>query len=303
MKKLFACTLLFVVFTGLCPAGIYDEPDGFVKSNVPNITIAGANVTPGKINTNLDFIIPDQKIIVPDNVEAGDVVTAKVGPISKVPQYLVAATYRWKVLQGHKEKKNVQEWPDGSSIIFGAGNKEGVQYTILLSASYLYLVKEKSPDGKTEKVTTVAQRAQVLIAHVLVGKAPEPDPDPNPNPPVPPSFPDGKYGLAKKSYDAAMASVPSGARKAGVPLANSFKGIASSIKAGVLKDASSILKQTQTSNQSALSSVQVSNKDWDTFFNQLQKELYPLYTSNKLVTPDHYADAWNEVAAGLEKVK
>jgi hypothetical protein len=245
-----------------------------------------------------DFVVPEQDLVTPESVDRGEVIIAKAGNITNPPQYLVAATYRWKVLADGKLKENIQEWPDGSSILFGSGSKSGVRFTIALGISYLYVVK-----GNNDTVIAIGQRSKLLTKEVKVGGMPEPGPRP-PGPGPSPDIPDGRFGLASAAYKLANTiRSPASKTKGAQALASSFRGIASSVAAGTLSDPKDLLGQTKASNQSALRNAGVSSNDWEDFFTELQKILYSLSRSKKLSGVRDFADAWQEIASGLEQVR
>lgn len=248
------------------------------------------------------FTVPDQKINGGGTVSAGDVVVLSVSPIDndKKPENLQNVVYNWKILEDGKIKtKGVQEWPGNDRVVFGAGIKKGKKFTGILSITYLYVVKDK--DGK---ITEVATRSKLLMDEVVVeGDVPGPDPgpgpgpNPNPNPPAP-VLPDGKYKLAKFSYDNSLQKVDASIRKAdSLALATSFNGIASKIASGSFTSLEDILKETQTSNRTALKD---NTNKWENFFIELQKNLYTLYKGKQMATMEDFATAWKEIATGLE---
>jgi hypothetical protein len=293
--------LLFVLvgigYNEPCPIKAQDK-----ETTVP-IKASGPEVHSKDIPIRYDYQVPDQNIVAPESVDPGEVIIVSVSQIQNPPPYLYAATYRWKVLENGKVKTNVKEWPDGTSILFGAGvirqGESGRTFSIVLSACYLYVAKEK------DNITGIGQRSNLLTTTITVnGSSPNPGPGPTPGPSPGPSLPDGKFGLAKTAYQIAMDSVPSGARAKGAPvLANSFNGIASSVAAGTLNNPRDLLTQTKTANQTALSNAGVSAADWDNFFTVLQRQIYPLHAGGKLNSVQDFADAWREISAGLEKVR
>ena len=252
---------------------------------------------------NFNYVVPTQSIVASENLELGELVVVRVSPIATVPQYFAGATYHWQVFENGKVKTNVQEWPDGTSLFFGAGMKQGSQFTIILSASYLYITSDK--DGK---VLGVGQRSALFVKVLTVGAVPTPDPGPNPPTPIPPApspvLPSGKFGLAKTAYDLAVSNMPSASRgKASPALANAFNGIAASVAAGTLKDIPTFLSQSKTANQTAIANAGLNAVDFAPFFTALQNVTYDLYNTNKLSTVQDFATAWQEVATGLTQVK
>lgn len=294
----FLATLLasLILVIGSFPA------QGQEKETTVPIRASGPEVKGKDVEIRYDYQVPDQRINAPESVDPGEVIIVSVSQIQNPPQYLYAATYRWKVLENGKVKTNVKEWPDGTSVLFGAGvirPGEGSRvFTIILSVAYLYVAKDK------ENITGIGQRSVLLTTTITVNGNPNPGPAPGPGPSPGPVIPDGKYGLAKIVYQLAMDTVPPGPRAKGAPaLSNSFNGIAASVAAGTLTDPRSLLTQTKTANQTALANAGVSSNDWDNFFVGLQKTIFPLHSSGKLNTVQDFAEAWREIAAGLEKVR
>lgn len=258
------------------------------------------------------FVLPDQKIQgVDDVVPAGEVIILRATPLNQKPQHLSDVNYQWKILEEGKEKKNVIVWPDGSTVVFGAGvlspNQKNKKLTALLVVSYLYTVREgNTPTGKIQEV---AQRSSgILMQDIYVGGAPvPPGPGPGPEPPPEPdpTFPDGKYKLAATSYQLAktLVLVASNRAKGAEAVATATEGIAAAISAGVLTDQAEILKRLKAKNNSQLELAKIPIGEWDAFGRALQSELYQLYKDKKLNTPSDYAEAFREIAEGLRKVK
>lgn len=142
-----------------------------------------------------------------------------------------------------------------------------------------------------------------LTQHDVTIGPPNPPPTPippsPPNPPGPTPLPPGKYGLATLARDWAPSTAPSLAANAR-SLASSFHSIASAIAAGTLTLPVDILAETKTSNRTALGADAAI---WQTWFANLATKLQSLSTAGTLATPDDYATAWREIAAGLEAVK
>jgi hypothetical protein len=299
MKFLAPLLATLILVIGSFPTQAQDK-----ETTVP-ITASGPELKGKDVVIRYDYQVPDQRINAPESVDPGEVIIVSVTQIQNPPQFLYAATYRWKVLENGKIKTNIKEWPDGTSVLFGAGvirpGERSRVFTIILSIAYLYVAKEK------EDITGIGQRSVLLTTTITVNGSPSPGPgppSPGPNPGPTPVIPDGKYGLARIVYQLAMDTVPPGPRAKGAPvLYNSFNGIAASVAAGTLTDPRSLLTQTKTANQTALANAGVSAGDWDNFFVALQRVIFPLHSSGKLNTVQDFAEAWREIAAGLEKVR
>lgn len=249
------------------------------------------------------FVLPVQKIEGAEApVEMGEVILLNLSKIDKVPDNLVNYTVEWKIFDKGVEKKAFKT-SDGNGVFFGSGvTKRKIQ--VFASVSYLYVVK----DG--DKLVEAGVKSQFLTAVVDVGgeaPGPAPNPNPNPNPDVDPTFPDGTYKLASKSYSLVKSKVNGDKKAAAAELSKSFNSQAAKIAAGqelvTANDIKKVLEDTTTSNRVALVNAGVSNDVWDAFFVSLQDEIYELYSSNKLKTKNDFSTAWREISEGLSKVK
>jgi hypothetical protein len=241
-----------------------------------------------------DFTAPDQKITGAEKpIALGEMVELTVPPVKDRPKFYASSAYDWKVidLSTGKEKKSS---PRDSSICFGSGiqNKKMVA---LCAATHVYIVKEG------DKVVEVGTKTVLLTVEVTIGD--DTVPPPPPDKPDDQSFPDGKYKLSKTTYGMSN-SVPATKRAAGAKvLATSFRGIASSISAGALKDPQDILKKTTASNLAALTNAGLSRADWEPFFKLMMEAVYGFYEAGSLATPADFSTAWLEIAVGLEGMK
>lgn len=253
----------------------------------------------------VEFVVPEQKIDGLGSVPSGEVVVLSVTSLSEKPQYLETIIYNWTILENGKLKtRGVKEWPDKTSVIFGAGKVDGKIFTVLLNINYLYIVKENNT------IKEVATRTRLVTGEVIVGDepgpGPGPDPGPNPPPPVPPtpepSLPDGEYKLAKDAYTWAMASVDASSRKGAKALANSFRGLSAAVAAGTITNVEEFLTKSKQANNSALTSAGINPTSWDSFGVSLQRKLYSMYKNKEIGPIQNYATAWNEIATGLDAV-
>lgn len=246
--------------------------------------------------------IPKQDIIgVQAEYTAGDMVILSVSGIPEKPKYLIDVNYSWLVLNcDGTPKSSVMVWPDKTQIFFSVGvAKKPTSYTVVLAISYTYEIKDEK--GVTTDIKTVLA-PQKAVKLKVKGLDPEPDP-PGPNPNPSPVFPDGKYQLSKFIFDTVNNKTITNKARGATALANSFKAIDAQIAAGTLKTYQDALKQTQLSNQSAISKDGSSLVEWDSVFLALQDKLYDLYTTNKMTTLADLRVAWTELAAGLVAVK
>jgi hypothetical protein len=136
---------------------------------------------------------------------------------------------------------------------------------------------------------------------------PEPSPAP-PTPPVPPSppvpapdLPDGKFGAARFTRDAALQHVSGATRAAEAgKLAGAWEGVSAAISAGTVRGLLSIRSAMITANQSALGAEL---PRWKAFGEALNAKLTALYAAGSLKTADDWATLISEGAAGLRAVK
>lgn len=266
---------------------------------------------------NEKFVVPNQTIIgAEEPIPTGEIVVLKISPIDakNKPQFLKEIRYQWTVFKNGKKFDRFIPWPDNSTLVFGSGNDTRADIKVLLSIAYRYEVTEdvKDKDGKVtgKKITESAMRlAQIKVAQVKVGTEPNPPPGPDPDPinPTPaPVFPPGKYGLSKIVYDAAsLVNLDSTSKqRSATALANNYKGIASSIRAGAIKSPQDALIKTKDGNGAALKSVSVVNSSWEPWDVEVQRMLDKFNKVDKtLATVQDIATAWDEISAGLMQVK
>lgn len=159
-------------------------------------------------------------------------------------------------------------------------------------------------------VLAVAGKDRVSVAvHAIEvkGKPAPPDPKPptpTPNPPAPgPDLPVGRFGLSRFAFDSATKLVTVDAKtraEQAARLAESLRSVASAIVAGGLTDLDAVLEQTRTANNQALGNAAEAWKDWAT---ELATKLDALDAEGKLKTTNDFAEAWRELATGLEALK
>ncbi len=264
-----------------------------------------------------DFNVPFQELKGAEQVvDAGDFCDVSVTPIKNDAIHLVGFAYEWRVyeaainMQGELEfrDKKIRRNEKNDSIFFAAGIVSK-RFYVELYATYAYAVK----DEKSKAIVEVGARTQRLTAIVIVRGMYPPTP-PVPVPPIPPvpvppsptpSFPDGKFKISKKVYEAAMNKVAAGPnrQKAALALAGSFRGIASAIAAGAMKDTKTILENTTKSNQTALTNAGVAKSEWEVFFRDLQDMTFALYETNQANTAEDWAQAWLEISLAMEAVR
>lgn len=146
----------------------------------------------------------------------------------------------------------------------------------------------------------------ILVIEVRSATAPDgPLPPPGPPGPPPPN-PDplpGRFGLAAsvRKWAAELQIASREDLRAGASaLAGSFRSVAARIAAGALPETANLLAETRRSNNQALGDRQAAWKPWGA---RLAERLDALHREGRLRTPADYAEAWLEVAAGLEAVR
>ncbi len=256
-----------------------------------------------------EFQVPDRKITGAEfPIALGEMVDLSVSEYAK-PAHLAGISYDWKVFDQGKEKK-VRKADGG--VFFGAGikSKKMIAFCVI---TYLFAVKDDKG-----VIIEIGTKTQFLSAVITIGdeKVPDPDPippEPGPGPgpePVPPKpepdtpepdFVEGKYGLSRYVYRAAMVRVLSGNERfrGAMSLRNSFEGIRAAINAGTIKTAEEVLRKTKEANNSSLKGDGVSIDAWEDFSTNLQERLYALSKDKKMVSLDDYKIAWSEIATGL----
>lgn len=263
-----------------------------------------------------NFVVPQQKIVGSElPIPLGELADLSISSIEKKPEYLTAVSYNWRVYDFDKNgrwvEKRVRAYKDESreGIFFGSG-LVAKRVRVFCLVTYLFVVKDT-----TGKTTDIATRTVFLSEEVQLGdEAPPIPPGPTPPGPTPPGptppdpapvFPDGKFKLAKRAYDLALAKVPAGEARAkgAAALATAMKGVASAIAAGTIVDLKVGLSRSSEMNQAALVSAGVGREVWEGVFKDIQETLFGLYQSKEMDTALLLGAALTELAMGLEKVK
>ena len=166
--------------------------------------------------------------------------------------------------------------PAGSTLIFGETTTDYV---------FVWIV---SADGKVDVAVRTLPRG--------------PTPPPGPDPPIPPPTPDPLTGLALLAYDWALSETPTVKRvEYATGLAGSFSGMAAKIAAGTVSKPQDIIDQTTAANRAAIG--ETGRAAWLPWFERLRVYLNAESKAGRLVTPEHYAAAWRQIAKGLEAVR
>lgn len=187
------------------------------------------------------------------------------------------------------EKTDVDMLPDGS-FIFGTGIE---QRELICQAYVTFLGKD----------TDVWVKNFILMERVKLGTGPLPPPGPDPLPPVDPTFEEGRFGLAKFSYDAVKNTIKDKKKEGAKAISDSMQSLASAVAAGAIKSPESLLTKAFENNNAALSLVGINPVLWDEFFTKIQDRLFQLYQEKKLNVIEDYRVAFLEIVIGLNAVK
>jgi hypothetical protein len=126
---------------------------------------------------------------------------------------------------------------------------------------------------------------------------PGPDPQPAPQPPAVPVFPDGRFGAAKATYDAAMkVASPTRASEA-KSLSRALGVISAEIAAGTQTDMQSVVGAVGSALDANTTPAWASARD------QLSTMLERLYLAGKLTSAGDLGDLLREACTGLDAVK
>lgn len=140
---------------------------------------------------------------------------------------------------------------------------------------------------------------------ITFGEGPSPGPGPQPEPgptPPPPDPQPGRFGLSPmvKAWVVALVQGDGAQRKAAAArLAKSFRALSARIAAGALTDPAKILNETRAASAQALAGERDAWLPWS---DALAGTLDQASKDKKLVEPADFAEAWGEIAAGLEAV-
>lgn len=163
----------------------------------------------------------------------------------------------------------------------------GCRTVKLADGGWLAITQAPASGGYAVYVAVTTKTGLYHQRHVIVDGAPTP-PAPPPTP-----LPDGVLGLAKISRDAAkFVNRPTDAKA----LANAQRSIASAIRAGGLTQPTAALNAWREANRAA-----VDVGYWLEWGKAVTKALAILQEAGKLPWPDTFADAFEEIATGLEQ--
>lgn len=230
-----------------------------------------------------------QKILGADKpIPAGELVMLELSPIESPPADWKGQQVEWKVFDGENERRIAVD-RDGR-VFFGAG-VQSKKFLVVAAVTHLY--------GDGEKIS----RTQTVILYAVVtveGLGPTP-PDP-PNPPQPPNFPDGKYKLAKWTYETVQQKVAPEKRREGArALASALNKVVQAITIGRLIKPREILQETAASVSESLSRDLASS--WKEFGDVLADKLYSLYQDGSLKNAEDFKTAWEEIILGLDAIR
>lgn len=156
------------------------------------------------------------------------------------------------------------------------------------------------PEGRYRFAAVAASKTgeQVRSDFVLVIGTPTPTPVPPapPIPPVPPP-PEGKYGISRISYDAAL-KVDNLAEATN--LGNAHDTLASKVAAGVHPTPAAILQGWRDSNRGALGGDAAAMARWANWGAAVSARIKALNESGQLKSDLQWSEMFFEVADGLE---
>jgi hypothetical protein len=230
----------------------------------------------------IPYVVGADKVI-----HLGEIVKLTVVPYRDKPVDLTSWSCTWRIFDGNNEK--VLEGSNTETVMFGSG--------IAKKTLKVYCaVSQVFKDGSS--------KVFLLIKDLNIGDAPGPGPGPGPTPTPDPTFPDGRFQLSKFIYDASKTvNSPEREREARA-LSNAINGVASAISAGTIKTPDDALIKCKEANRTALQAISPDSiTRWEPTFTALQDRLYQLYTERKINTVSDFADAFREIAVGLNGVR
>lgn len=222
---------------------------------------------------------PEAKIVGPTGGQAGDILLLDATQSA-------AEHFAWEVTPKLQQKGRPTILPleDGRKCIVTSvpGN-----YTVFLAA------------GNDEGIDLVEW--PIKVGGELPpqpGPGPAPGPQPGPTPPTPDP---GRFGLAAQAMTWSSA-VTGGTRVAEAhSLGAAFDAVAAEIAAGVATTRQQILQSLSRQCSAAIRDDR--RPDWAAFDRSFGAAINELYLAGKLATPDDWAVAFREVAAGLAAVR
>ncbi len=142
---------------------------------------------------------------------------------------------------------------------------------------------------------------------VVIGDVPPVPPGPvppDPKPPVPPD--DGRLGLVKSSRDGLAAVTLVNKATTAKALAAANRSLASKIAAGAVTAPAAILDEWRASNRAAIGDPPApapapNSMAWKPWADSVSPAIAALHKNGKLPTAAEWAEAFNEIAKGLEQ--
>lgn len=159
-----------------------------------------------------------------------------------------------------------------------------------------------SKPGTYVVTLAVGSQTSIAITNLVVVIKGDIQPEPGPGPDPEPDLPDLRYGLAPMvvEWSKAVKSHRDGAAL----IAKPFRLIASQIAAGALKDPKAItdgLKAAMTDKETGVPPEVLTA--WNPWADNVMVVLTELHDAGEIKVPNDFADAYREVALGLEAVK
>jgi len=256
-----------------------------------------------------DFVSPKFALQGTGKYDPDEYVVVSVASLSQ-PRYLVSNSYEWRVWEVNRQtlaerdvRVNVQE--DKFTLHSPIAGKTYQVECIVVS---LYAVRDTD-----KKISELATRTTRLRGSIEInGTAPTPpSPGPTPTPPQPAPTPltDGRFKLAKTTYDIVVAKAPTERRQeVCTALATSFRSVRARIdnkQTNSLIRAEDILRAITQSNDEALARLTppAQRAPWRPFSVDLETAVFNIYSNRQLNTLTDWSDALEEIAAGLAAVR
>lgn len=127
---------------------------------------------------------------------------------------------------------------------------------------------------------------------------PQPDPEPDPGPDPQPTPDPGRFGLAADALSWSSSVTGETRGTEATAMAAAFAAVAAEIAAGATTQPDAILQSLARQCATAIPSSDRQGA-WAVFSSQFERRMAALYHEGKLATPDDWAVAFREIAAGL----
>lgn len=307
MKKFFGAAAVLALVGSLF--SVQAEPSRMmIPAAVSTSNVFAAQIPTAPTTAQPDFVAPKLTLQGTGKYDPDEYVVVSVATLSQ-PRYLISNSYEWRVWEVNRQtlaerdvRVNVQE--DKFTLHSPIAGKVYQVECIVVS---LYAVRDTD-----KKISELATRTTRLRGSIEInGSAPAPGPAPTPTPPQPAPTPltDGRFKLAKTTYDIATAKAPTERRQEiCTALATSFRSVRARIdnkQANSLIRAEDILRAITQSNDEALARLTppAQRAPWRPFSVDLETAVFNIYSNRQLNTLTDWSDALEEIAAGLAAVR